>query len=271
MYLHAFAFKLSNTLDCDRLKIAWKKALLMISILRTSFHFHAELGCWIQAIHSEPDFKWNDVQSAARRSVAESVQFALDFVDLTTEMAFSRPPVYFHLFQDSMAESENSGRLLVLVIHHALYDAITVTRLSDVVKAIYRGEQSPDVGRRFADLLGYFLVQEKYGTQYWVKRLETFTPSIVPRSLTSRKNMGSSSPVVSLKIPLSSSRLNEVSRLCSVTPQCFGQAAWVRLLSKLCNTRDVTFGHVLSGRNVPHAEDVLGPMIVRGQDYVPLV
>ncbi|THH11834.1 hypothetical protein EW145_g392 [Phellinidium pouzarii] len=258
LYVHAFPFKLSTTVEIERFKQAWQSAVQYFSTLRTSFHFLEEKGSWIQAIHSNVELKWSEVDSPAEESMASSIEKYITSIDFSSETAFALPPVHLRLYRGT-GESAASANTLVLVMHHALYDGIAISRLSDVLEAFYCSEE-PIPSPQFVDLMGYFEFQEHYGTKYWIKHLQDFKRLALPQNAPSSESPLPSTSS-SFEIPLTSTRLGEACKLFDATVQCFGQAALAKCLAKVYNSRDILFGHVVSGRNVAQAEDVLGPMI----------
>ena len=258
LYVHEFPFILAPTIDKERLKLAWEEAIQSTSILRTSFHFLQDLGCWAQIVHSDTDLKWDEVVVSPDQSITTLIKEFVDSIDLSTENSFARPPVFLRLFKRE-EKSDSQNDVLLLVLHHALYDGIAIDKLSNVVLSHYLGDQPPATPQ-FTDFLGYFEYQSRHGTQYWVNYLQEYKPPRLPRALTGVDS--AASHVASMNIPIGADTLKHACQQFNATVQCFGQAVWAHLLAKLCSTNDIVFGHVVSGRSVRNAEDVVGPMIV---------
>jgi hypothetical protein len=258
LYVHEFPFILAPTVDKERLKLAWEKAIQSTSILRTSFHFLQDLGSWSQIVHSDTDLKWDEVVVKPDQQITALIKEFVDSIDLSTENSFARPPVFLRYFKrEDKSDSQND--VLLLVLHHALYDGVAIDKLSNVVLAHYLGDE-PIAAPQFTDFLGYFEYQGRYGTQYWINYLENYKPPKLPRALKDVDN--AASLVVSTNIPIGADALKQACHQFNATVQCFGQAVWAHLLAKLCSTNDVVFGHVVSGRSVRNAADVVGPLIV---------
>lgn len=258
LYVHEFPFNLSPSIDKERLKGAWEKAIQSTSILRTSFHFLPDLGCWGQVVHSDTDMKWDEVTVPAEQPMSELIKQFVDSIDLSTESSFARSPVFLRYFnRENKTESQND--VLLLVLHHSLYDGIAIDKLSNVVLTHYLDDKLPQTPQ-FTDFLGYFEYQSRYGTQYWINYLQDYKP---PKLLRTNTTVNSAtSYVASANIPIGADVLRQSCQHFNATVQCFGQAVWAHLLAKLCSTNDIIFGHVVSGRSVRNAEDVVGPMIV---------
>ena len=259
MYVHAFPFVLNKTVDINRLRAAWERTIQYFSTLRTSFHFVENMGTWIQAVHSLYHVNWEEMNVAEGKSNLVLSEEFIKELDLSSERKLARPPVFVRILRPDTGTS--TGYTLLLVLHHALYDGISVSRLSEIVRAFYWSEQ-PTPSTQFVDLLGYFEYQELHGTEFWVRQLRGFKrPTLQPKS---GDGMYSDSVSSTAEIPISVARMSKACQHLEVTVQCFGQAAFASCLAKVYNRRDLVYGHVVSGRSVPHAEDVLGPMIVRG-------
>ncbi|KAL5529265.1 hypothetical protein ACEPAG_5250 [Sanghuangporus baumii] len=256
LYVHAFPFVLKKSVDINRLRGAWEKTIRYFSTLRTSFHFVENIGAWIQAVHSSYRLNWQEMKVPdGKSSLVLSEEFIRE-LDLSSERKLAEPPVFTRMLRPKTGAS--STCTLLLVLHHALYDGISVSRLSEVVRAFYRDER-PAPPLQFVDLLGYFEYQELHGTDFWVRQLRGYKRPAL------RRKSGDGSLTVSVSssadVTLSAIRMRKACQHFEVTVQCFGQAAFATALAKIYNRRDLVYGHVVSGRSVPHAEDVLGPMI----------
>lgn len=255
LYVHAFPYALSPSLDLGRLKQAWQSAVEIFNILRTSFHFLPETGTWVQAVHSAHYMDWLEIPKLANTSLNVFVESVIKSIGFDSVSAFAKPPVYWRLIRTD----DDASLTLILIIHHALYDGISMSKLSEAIDALYRQEPlSPTP--HFVDLLGYFVYQEHHGTEYWLKYLSGFNKPTLPHKFSCGDV---EDPVASFDIQIPSDRLKKACSHFQVTLQAFGQAALARVLAGLYNRRDIVFGHVISGRNIPKSEDVIGPMIVR--------
>ena len=223
-----------------------------------------------------------EVELAEGESLTENAERYIAQLDYSSEMKFLEPPVFLRLYRrrptsDVLGQDKPSSFTLVLVLHHALYDGISISRLQEIVEMFYKGE-IPEPEPQFTDLLGYFDHQERYGTEFWSRHLKGLERSVLPQliregSSTSGSTVGGDGESLAAAVPpasisatcaiaLDSRRMGEASRLFDVTIQCFGQAVLSKVLARLYNRRDIVFGHVVSGRNVKDAENVLGPVIV---------
>lgn len=254
LYVHPFLMRLADDVDIPLLKTSWKRAVQMCAILRTSFYFTPNLGSWVQVVHSSDDLKWDEVTSPSSTDLLNSLVNFVTTVAPKTEEDFTRSPLHLRVWS---GEDGHPHHLLV-VMHHALYDGASVPMIFNLVEHLYHGTKF-DNDTQFHELLGYFLNQEHHGSEYWVQKLQDFRPTSIPR-LAGLTNQ--SAYATTLDIDLTSERFSLACRSLNVNPQCFGMAAWAKVLMKLTNRQDVVFGHIISGRNVPNAEDVIGPVLV---------
>lgn len=255
LYVHLFPLRLSEDVDVPRLREVWQKAVATFDILRTTFHFLSGPGVWAQAVHSTSIFRWSEVASEEGANLVEMLNPYLKVVD--EGEFFHEPPVYFNLLKSTTPDAPDH---LVLVLHHALYDGLSIANLLHWVEQLYLGVDSPSPAR-YHELLPALLWQEKNGTDFWVNRLRGLNAAPIPRL----PSVAESSTVHQLSLPvkLADGEISQACRSTEVTAQCLGQAAFAKLLAVMTRSPDVVFGRVISGRDVPGAEDVIGPMLVR--------
>ncbi|KAI0748141.1 peptide synthetase [Daedaleopsis nitida] len=256
LYVHMFPLRLSNGIDLDRLRAAWTRAIEMFDILRTSFHFLTGHGVWVQAVHSVTPIQWLDGQYDAEANIVDTLNPFLDATDTDESAIFRKPPAFFHLLKGS---TPDDAHRLVIVLHHALYDGLSIARLFDTVEALYRGSELA-VAEQYHQLLPRLLWQEQNGTSFWVDRLRRLAHAPIPQ----RESIGGDAGVVhqcSLSVQVTEEHIRRACSDVQVTPQCVGQTAFAKLLASLTDRRDVVFGRVVSGRDVPGADEVIGPML----------
>ncbi|KAF8163357.1 peptide synthetase [Crassisporium funariophilum] len=255
LYVHAFPLRLTGPVDLSRLCEAWKEAVRAFAILRTSFHFLTDLGLWTQVVHTAGTLEWTTDSVDSFEDYANAYRSFMSTIRLENEDGFKRPPFWLRVFQIGAGEDRTTR--LVFVMHHALYDGISVGKLVSAVESFYKGHeyQKP---QQFHDLLPHLLSQESSGTSFWASKLQTFFPARLQR-------LNPSSPVTSItavrKVEFDALHFKEVLGQYSITAQCIGQAAWAKVIAKRTGVVDVVFGHTVSGRSITGAEDVIGPVL----------
>ncbi|KAF9649477.1 hypothetical protein BDM02DRAFT_3230298 [Thelephora ganbajun] len=247
LYVHAFTFKLHRSCQIEHLKEAWRTSIENLDILRTSFHFSAEVGRWAQVVHSLLDFKWT---TEKRRSMDNAAKDFIRSLHFDAESALHRPPVYLR-----HASSPFGGKdYLIVVLHHALYDGISLPMLFDYVKAVYKSD--PPLTTQFHSLSRRMTSLEAHATDYWGARLKGVNPWVFPRMVSSTADAWRVSKVVNV----TKETIDRFCRRYEVSAQSIAQASWAKVLAISSKHLDVVFGQVVSGRTLVGSEKIIGPM-----------
>lgn len=228
--------------------MAWEQAIVRLDILRTSFHFSPTSGNWAQVVHSSDRIKWSHEKRGSLKNAASEFIKSLPF---NGDGAFENPPIYFrHLACDV--------DYLVVVVHHSLYDGVSLPLLFQLVRELYFDRTKQSKLPQFWTISRKMAATETNATQYWATRLKTVKPCLYPRQNATSVNAWRVQKRVEL--PLSS-----IQRFCQryqIAPQVIAQAAWAKVLSSSLGRLDIVFGHVVSGRTLKNSENVIGPVFV---------
>lgn len=225
-----------------------------LDILRTSFHFSVEAGYWAQVIHSSLDFKWS---TEKRKSIGTATKDFVRSLYFDTEDTLHRPPIYLrHISSDE--------DYLIVALHHALYDGISLPMLFNYVKAAYKGDPPSTI--QFHTLSRRITSLETQATDYWRARLKGVHQWAFPREV---------SPVIdawraSKTVNLTKETINRFCRRYEVSAQSIAQASWAKVLAIRSKHLDVVFGQVVSGRTMAGAAEVIGPAFVSAF-FVPMI
>ncbi|KAF7504018.1 hypothetical protein GJ744_002897 [Endocarpon pusillum] len=168
------------------------------------------------------------------------------------------PPYSFTVEKKSNA----SPLRLILQIHHALYDAQSMSLLIHDVERAYRGgtiEAAVSVEPYLDYMVG---LAEESADQFWRAHLVDYQPKLL--SPPPQKQKAGSRPQESNHHICSRTSLGallESSKQMNVTLLTLLQLTWARLLAKYSNVTDICFGNVYSGRNLPiqDIEKIIGP------------
>ncbi|KAL4259866.1 Non-ribosomal peptide synthetase [Pleurotus pulmonarius] len=256
LYVHAFPLRLSQGVQVPLLKAAWKRAVNVLSILRTSFHFSADDGVWCQVTHSQETLDWSTDSFTTETDYSNKVAALITSLNLTDELSFRRPPFLIRLYSSLSTPHDNR---LVLVMHHALYDGVSLAKLMETVASLYEDAEVPTVVQ-FTDLLPTLKEHETSGTRFWLEKLRGFVKQDLPPKL-SRTDSPNTPHLFSEVVKFDPSLLASVLSRLSITVQCIAQAALSRMLQAKLQNLDILFGHVVSGRSIPDAEEVIGPLL----------
>ena len=244
--MHAFTLKLQSQCQIELLKKAWRTSVENLGILRTSFHFSVELGRWAQVVHSSLDFKWT---TEKRESIDNAAKEFIHDLDFGSEDALHRPPVYLrHVSADA--------DYLIVVLHHALYDGISLPMLFDYVKAAYARDPPPTT--QFHTFSRWITSLETEATGYWEARLRDVDPWRFPREISSTTDGWRAAKVINIP----KETIDRFCRRCEVSAQSIAQASWAKVLAIRSKHLDVVYGQVVSGRTVAGSEKIIGPVFV---------
>ncbi|PYH91604.1 nonribosomal siderophore peptide synthase SidC [Aspergillus ellipticus CBS 707.79] len=251
VYVHPHPIKLRDAVDTIRLKAALLRVVEINDILRTSFHLVEELGpSWIGAVHSNPPFEWKEITLPSGADALSEVHSLYSFSE---ESSFEIPPIR------SVLITQPEGRLLVIVLHHALYDGSSIPFLFEDLTVIYEGG-SPLERPQFSETVKHIVNGQNKACEFWTRNLLGYEVADIPE-LPSRES--------SDRMFLSERRVNfdlsviiEACKAMEVTVQSVALLAYSKVIAGVMGKRDVVFGQVLAGRSLSAAgaETTLGPM-----------
>lgn len=148
---------------------------------------------------------------------------------------------------------------------HALYDAQSLASIFSDVEAAYKGmdlAQPASIPATLGPILIESQRQSETAQDFWQELASETRPSKFPDlhpTRTDKRTLISASIISSQSIKA----LEHSCRELGVTLQAAGQVAWARLLAAYTGEQDVTFGTVLSGRNLSvAAQDAIFPCLV---------
>ncbi|PGH13036.1 hypothetical protein AJ79_03873 [Helicocarpus griseus UAMH5409] len=154
--------------------------------------------------------------------------------------------------------SSDGRSCLIMRISHAQYDEICLPILLRQLSALYEGKSVPEA-LPFSSFV-HHVVRENIpqSIQYWRDLLQGASMSVLRPS----------TPLVSKKSLFLHKTFDISSRSKETTLATLPSAAWAVCLARRLSTQDVTFGEVVSGRNIdlPNCDSVMGPC----WQYVPV-
>ena len=219
-----------------------------LGILRTSFYFSVELGRWIQVIHSSLNFKWT---SEKRKSIDNAAKDFIHNLHFGTEDTLHCPPVYLRHVSLSSGEE-----YLIVALHHAIYDGISLPMLFNYVKAMYKSDPPPTA--QFHTFSRRVVSLEARASDYWETRLKGVNPWAFPRKALSAADGWRTSRAVNVH----KETIDRFCRRYEVSAQSIAQAAWAKVLAISSKKLDVIYGQVVSGRTMAGSEKIIGPLFV---------
>lgn len=255
LYCNRLVLKVKKDIDISRLQDAWSKVMARHEMLRTGFvrlkdpKFPFAMVTytskyvalpWVESSTTPSEEEYHD----QRRTFSERLHLPQWQVDL----------------RHSPANIE-----VEFTAMHAIYDAQSLKMiLSDVVH-LYRGLQLPPPVP-INPILGHILTAassvsheaESFWSTVGLEYQITKFPNLTPFNVRNRE-LAVSSQVASKSLMT----INEKCKTLGVSLQAVGQAAYARLLANYTGETNVSFGIVLSGRDVHNnAEKAVFPCLV---------
>ncbi|CAG7918056.1 unnamed protein product [Penicillium olsonii] len=248
-YVHHHSVLLASSIDLQALVKAWKSVAERVDVLRTSFHRKVGSREIQAAVHraSVVNWKHQDVESlpAAIERISEQAAYP-------NIQDFERPPWYITFL------AEGTSRLMVVTMHHCLYDGFSLPMLFDAVEKQYHGVQF-DV-RSFASVASQISSTQEESAKFWINSVSGYQCPEEPAQPESTKESHVHWAETTIQTPVST--LQRQCGLLNVTLQTVALLAFGRSLALHLGQRDVVFGQVVSGRasELDDMASVIGPL-----------
>jgi hypothetical protein len=242
-YVAQHVFRLQPNLDISRFKAAWEGAAAMNPILRTRIISRNGLGMSQVVLKNPVEWEINRTDG-----LDKYIQ------DSVLGVQFGSPLIRFCLVEDM-----NGAHFFHWTIHHALYDAWSLSIIFKTVERVYSGEPIlPPVG--FNSFIKYLSNTNKdvnANANFWETYLSGANPAFFP-SVPSAAYLAITDQSWRQRIPLSRSK-----RSSNITTATLLRVAWAVIVSQYSNSDDVVFGAILTGRSagVTGISDIVGPTI----------
>ncbi|PGH18000.1 hypothetical protein AJ80_04621 [Polytolypa hystricis UAMH7299] len=237
--------------DADIIRGAWNTLMKRHDILRTCFVPTSDARfAFAQVVLDAVEMPWKSI-TASNDEIQSAIEKQKSDVQKSTETLV---PYAFTLFENT----DNGMKLLLLSIHHALYDAEAMTQLLVEAEMVSLGKELPPAVPFDLYLEEMVSLDTKKSDSFWCQYLSDM-PSmpLVRTDLKHPTSFGSTS--VDLKISLSG--LLETCKSLSSTLLSLFQTVWAKLLVCYLERSDICFGNVFSCRNQPidGVERIVGP------------
>ncbi|KAL4972343.1 hypothetical protein BDW66DRAFT_7520 [Aspergillus desertorum] len=250
VYVNPHPIQLKKDVKVEKLKDALHRIVHANEILRTSFHLIPELGeSWVGAVHRKPGADWSEINLPSN---ANAISEVMNLFTFSEEGSFTKPPVR------SVLVNQPDNRILVIVLHHSLYDGASLPFIFEDLATIYAG-QTLAPRPQFSEMVPYILSGQDESCAFWVNKLKDYEPVELPPLI----EPGTPRMLAAEhRIPLSLPSITESCKSMSVTIQTVSLLSYAKTYAHFLGTRDVVFGQVLAGRALPHpdADRALGPV-----------
>ena len=234
--------------DRQRLLRSCRELISRNEILRTVFVEHEGRGYAVVLEELEAPFVDYETDGNLEDFSKQVCQ-----LDVLTKMPHGSSFVKWYLVR-----ADDGRSCLIFRISHAQYDEICLPLLLRQLSALYEGKQVQDT-IPFSSFVGHVLRKSiPESIDYWKNLLQGSSVTVLkPDVPAERKNHFAIEKTINI-----SSRPRET------TAATLPTAAWALCLARRLSLRDVTFGEVVSGRNIdfPNADAVAGPC----WQYIPV-
>ena len=249
-YVHHHVLQLQGDVNVARLKKAWTDMVACYDILRTSFHLETQSApSWKALVRSSDSLKWEQREKCVNLdSFIRRLRRRLRYVSAN---AFEEPLVHANLVRDE------AGTYLIISMHHALYDGISLRLLFQNLASAYHGRDWPE-SPSFLDVAHKVFEGQSKAVKFWSDNLKDYSAGAEVQLHTS-KNLTESQESIA---QVAAESLLRKTQALDVTLQAVVLLAYAKVLSTIYKRRDVVFGWVVSGRNLPlpGIENVIGPV-----------
>jgi len=254
-YVNHIILELNKKIDMRRLRATWVDTVRENDILRTCFCYFNNDILQVVLRDNSTSLLWDNTTDVDGLNLLKDMQarIAKDVVSRIECV----PPIRINVVTPI---SEEGKTLMCLSMHHALYDAESLSSLLNEVQHRYEAQPFPE--RPSAGVLVEYVASVDGGKarDYWTSMLQGHIP-LRPGTSNHIEQKEARLATRVLKTHLSSLELH-AARL-RVTLPTLAQTLFGLAMAKVTHTNDFVFGLVLSGRSVPvlGIENVLAPSI----------
>lgn len=248
-YLHHHVITLSGSIQLERLLHAWQETVKNADILRTSFHRQGTDSQFHAAAHEYPLVQWSHQSNVA--SLSQAIETISQEATYPSIASFSKPPWKVTLLTGS------SQQLMVVTMHHCLYDGFSLPLLFSSLEKNYLGHTEP-LGS-FALAVQKISSIQSSSIKFWADVVADYQYVGMPISQSSTQH---DFQWTEIKIQTGAPELQRLCGAFNVTLQTVALLAFGRSLMPIVGQRDVVFGHVVSGRSfdIDDSMNVIGPL-----------
>ena len=236
-YCNSITFRICG--DIQKVRRCWEHMMERHAILRTRFVGTDDRPYpFVQVVLKNTEFPWNEHRSHPK---ATTERTASSRANGNLEPSASRPFYIEHL-------GGGNEQRLVVYLHHAIYDGISISQLLEDVEACYKGVSLHTV----TSFHNYLQEAKRHcgqdAMEFWSNELRNFMPRPFPGL---SPETGHGEDILKQQLPITAAELDAWCGNYSVSQLAVFQAALVKTLAASQNTDDVCLGNVVSGRTVP--------------------
>lgn len=249
-YFNHDVLELAPQVEVQRLKNAWVTVIKNSPILRTVF---------TEVDGTEFDFAYAQVVlkdcPPAFRDIKVDSQDNLSSAMDQARMKAQAGNAQSELLQVTFATSSH-GTYMLLSVAHALYDGWSLGLLHKDLESAYYGSYTPRE-TYIESLYGTIKSLKQDAKEFWSDYVSGAVPVMFPPH--GQKEPGVHVNRAEVSLAGKASALKNFCKRHAVSQQVVAQACWATVLATRCQTLDVAFGVVLSGRDTEASEGMLFP------------
>ncbi|KAH8712255.1 hypothetical protein GQ44DRAFT_829973 [Phaeosphaeriaceae sp. PMI808] len=241
-YVAQHILELVASVNIDKLKSAWEKAVQEIDILRTRI-IQLHSGTFLQAVMYHAPIVWREASSIDE--VENDAKHIPDHI--------GAPLTAYTLVRNS-----KSKRYLVWTIHHSLYDGWSIALMLQRVEQIYQTGRSDLPNTSYNKFIKFLSGNDSNASKrYWRETLTGVSSYQFPQLSHSAPDDMPAGQTLQHSMQLASHPSS------NITPSNTIRAAWALLLAAYTGSDDVIFGETLTGRDISVVgiTDVCGPTL----------
>ena len=250
LYSHHHAVRLAHHIDLTRLKKAWELLTAETEILRTTFHFSDVDNSWLAAVHQESPDAW--VEHNTRASMSDSLSVITKQSLFHEESDFEQSPWKTTILKTSIEI------VLVISMHHSLYDGESISLLFQDLARIYKGT-GLQPRAAFSDAARAISRNKTSAEKFWLRTLDGFEDrEVLPSQKAKDTDIMRTETTFKINIESALQGCKDL----GVTLQTIALLAYGKNLACVSGRRDVVFGHVVRGRSLAMqgANEIVGPL-----------
>jgi amino acid adenylation domain-containing protein len=261
VYFNYLRLQLESNVDQDRLKAAWETTVRKHLILRTGFaHIKDNKTpfAMVQYVRGSIAMPWTDAvttKTSVRTWIANARREAASQLHL--------PPWRVRVVK------EQGSTYVDLALLHAIFDAQSLRLIFDDISRSYNDKEiglAPPLERLLSNIIHSNRAEDTERNDFWKQLSRTAAPTHFP-NLSPLRHAPAAPVVITRMASRTMAELDAGCRIANISLQVAGIASWATLLSAYTGEQSVTFGVVLSGRNLEGADTAVFPCI----NTVPIV
>lgn len=261
LYVNHIALNLSSEIDNGRLYKAWTSVVANHDILRTCFqNFDDGIVQIVLRYDKSQSTFWEETSTLDLQSAFE-LQRKKCAKDIISNIA-TKAPMRLTLIKHP---AEDGNSLLLISIHHALFDRESIAMVLDEFNMRYHSA-IPSAHTSFDSMIEYVCSQDQEAAKvFWSDYLAHYRPTSIVDPADTTKNDPNNKlvPTVDRTLACPLAELEDFSSSINATLTSTIQAVFGIVLAQILNTHDVVFGAVFSGRTVPieNPHSIVAPCI----------